>query len=303
MTPPPEQPVIQSPPMSKSPNSDLSTQTPPVPDAHSVSSTGHVISPSSPLGGMELNKNESANNEIGPNTTEGSTNDFGSVANKDGQAENLVLGQDSPMLGQDGKRVLCKFQERGCDFIHTVTNHEDVCPYRPVSCPYLKCEELVSAVDVVEHLKSTHPSIVWLGEIQKGFMSRQNWYLNLDSFRGRNAWVPTVCERNGLSFVMILSRESNGVWCSWIYILSHRYDSTKYSYKARIQNMKRASGYNYYGRIHPIDTSYRDIIETKDCFTISDDVVKAYMTDVGEEAEQFQQGYPHRLSIEYNIVS
>ncbi len=201
-----------------------------------------------------------------------------------------------------GRVLKCRFHRYGCEFVKEAWEHENECEFRQVECPDLKCSEKVCLKDLLDHIKAEHPFALWLGEVTEDYISRQYWNIKSDTnFKNiTNTWVLTIWEFDGKYFISVFTRVEMK-WYSWVYIVSHMLDARLYEYDIRIRNPDRNSANSYKGIVHPIDESSEAIRKSHNCFVITDDTVKHYMTKKGLPEERIQEGYDYRLPIEYKI--
>ena len=181
--------------------------------------------------------------------------------------------------------------------------HEAICPYRTVQCPDLKCNSLISLNSLLEHIKLEHKFALWLGKLDENSVARQYWNIKSDkNFQSdaSNTWVLTIWSFEGNSYVAVFMRAS-GLWYSWVYILSHFREAAKYVYEIRITNPERKSSNYYVSVTHPIDDKAKDVMESHNCFVMTDETVKQYMTKSGLSEERIKEGYDYTLPIEYKI--
>ena len=101
-------------------------------------------------------------------------------------------------------------------------------------------------------------------------------------------------------FISVFVRE-NFHWFSWVYMVSHSHDSREWEYDIRVAKPGYGSAYSYVGRVHPIDERGSRIRRSSNCFVITDNTVKSFMTKEGLPEARRREGYDFRLPVEYRI--
>lgn len=114
----------------------------------------------------------------------------------------------------------CKYAPSGCESIWKkngeVLEHENICKYRLVFCPDLRCSRRIPLAHLFAHINDDHPS----DDFTKLARHSVNFSLVIkpSNYRDETFWKPAIMQLGHSKFFRECRRTKEGQWYFWVYM-------------------------------------------------------------------------------------
>ncbi len=181
--------------------------------------------------------------------------------------------------------------------------HTEECSIRAVPCPDQKCREAVRFAELISHIKRSHKSSRWLGETSFSDYSTQYW--NIRSSKNfsqpTTTWVLTMWRHDGQFFTTMFQKHG-GMWYDWVYVFAGPATAAQYGYEIRVRSPAGQEGLEFKGPVHPVDEPAEAVRQSGNCFVLTDEDIRRYMTPDGLSEERRAEGYDFRIPFHYKVT-
>ena len=172
--------------------------------------------------------------------------------------------------------ILCENGAHGCGrrlaSAAALARHETTCAHRRVPCPAAGCaEDTVRLAGLLAHLEGAHRAErrVNAGAVDgSGRYSEAASYVLPERPRSGAGWRLRISRFAGSSFVLHMRVDAALNYNLWVQLLGSGVEAGRYRSSIRVARNRRVhetSG----GKVHPIDTPAREVMEGKDCFQVT----------------------------------
>ena len=200
-----------------------------------------------------------------------------------------VQGSDIPMVAKLMAQlpVYCKYGENGCEEIlmkEDMTDHEEVCVYRPINCADLKCTQKFIGMD------SSHGLMEHLTEVHKGLdvIEKKKFLITTKIGADLKSAMLATTQISAFNFTFFeVGVITDQFMFKWIYILADPDVAKNFYYHVKIKN---ASGVEliFSDQVRSLSEHYGSIIGSYKAFFMPIVRVKEFMDDNSQMVFEYQ---------------
>ncbi len=184
----------------------------------------------------------------------------------------------------------CKFAKHGCNVAEAVAkkkiDHEKQCPYRTVTCPYqFFCKQEVTFKDVNIHVQGHNPEISSNESKKRVVKKLEENYFNWKKVN----WHSSCIQLDDMFFSDIVYRDESKTWHFWFYMTGSEEKTKDYFYTIEFRAVGMPSNapiLAYRNHVVSIDVPYEEVINSGNCLSLADSVVKKQLWN--EEKKNFE---------------
>ncbi len=200
----------------------------------------------------------------------------------------------------DEMHIACENEDEGCEFNGSAPQnleHQSQCSFRMVPCPERFCWNLVMERKVLHHVQQNHSPTEDCG----GLDIVHKFILLRKDLSGKS-WVMRLATYQGLSFVLQFEKsDEDKFYYAWVSVIGAASVANKY----RVVITAEGNGCKLemrHRKVYPIDVEVQEIMNDKECFRMSEDLVLLFREDNCDVEEREKDRYSHKLHVSYRMV-